>query len=232
MSSFKWIGKLFYPCLLIATLAISVSAAENTTEFAGSEGTEASPHLIANATGAEEQKTYVSAPETGITIKLLPSERAVQIQLDSTWISAHNASFAVGALYADKKMIGCTVVELQNSVDPVLELSYSGEQPPRCGLFLLNENYVPIYSAFACDLFNQAYSLEDGTFFAVVLTSTYNEALARLKEELSVLEGQKATSEATITQAEIDLINLPNKKNAYIQSRISYYMSSGSPGSR
>ncbi len=61
MRKFKWMGKLFCLCLLVATLAISASAAENTTEFAGGEGTEASPYLIANATHLNNVRNYLGA---------------------------------------------------------------------------------------------------------------------------------------------------------------------------
>lgn len=61
MRRLNWLSKLFCMCLLIATLAISASAAENTTEFAGGEGTEENPYLIANTTHLNNVRNYLSA---------------------------------------------------------------------------------------------------------------------------------------------------------------------------
>lgn len=61
MRSFKWIGKIFFLCLLAATLAVSAFAAENTTEFAGGSGTESSPYLISTKEHLNNVRNYLSA---------------------------------------------------------------------------------------------------------------------------------------------------------------------------
>lgn len=61
MRSFKWIGKIFFLCLLAATLAVSAFAAENTTEFAGGSGTASSPYLISTKEHLNNVRNHLSA---------------------------------------------------------------------------------------------------------------------------------------------------------------------------
>lgn len=188
--------------------------------------------LPALANSAEET-TYAAMPTTGIIMTLLPAENKVCVSLNPEAISE---GIVICALYQNGKMISCVTSAEVNTESNAFYLSYSGIRPPVCKTFIVNEQYAPIMAVPSCDLFSQAYRVEDGTFDYIMAynerTVVYDAELDRLQSELDVLEEQKAVSEEKVTQAELDLNKLPSKRNGYIQGRISYYVSSGVGGSQ
>jgi len=178
------------------------------------------------ATAAET--TYAFSTEEGLLLVLKPADKSIEVELSSNLIDLYGSGWVVCALYSRGKMIDCSMVPI-NSGSAAHELTYSGERPPKCKIFIVGDDFAPHASAKYCDLYTQAYSVEDGTYAYWTefseLTNTYNAELLPLQEKLAIAERAKADSEERLVQAKLDLANLPTKENAYVNERTQYYMS-------
>jgi len=190
--------------------------------------------LIATATS---EKTYSYLSDNGTVITFIPVAKKVKIEPSSDWGTQYTNDWVICALYSNGRMTTCSIEPTcSDNEDVVLNIGcLDGEYPLICKVFLFDENCAPQTSATICDLYNQAYCVEDGTFDYFTkfdkLANDYDYSLTELNQEISILEENGKTAQAKITQAKIDLEKLPTKKNSYISSRTSYHLANGAGGS-
>jgi len=179
---------------------------------------------------AADDFTYAFSPDDGVVVTLVPSENVVTVSCTDAWFSQHDVNYCICALYdANGRMIGSTLVS-NTDVPAEASIHYSGK-PPVCRLYSLSNSFCPTDDAATCDLYFEAYCVENGTFSYMKeyapLHLAFLEDYERAATELSQLEEQKTASEDAKTEAQLNLTNLPNKKDAYVSGRISYYMGKG-----
>lgn len=98
-------------------------------------------HLYAVWTPTE----YSYTPASGLTITSIPASRTIRVTVTGTW--AGNSSYtAICALYDGDKMTDCAVTENGSTV---MELQYSGDTPPLCKVFAVNQDWQPIRACTA-----------------------------------------------------------------------------------
>jgi len=190
--------------------------------------------LIVTATS---EKTYSYLSDNGTVITFMPAEKKVKIEPSSDWRTHYINDWRICALYSNGRMTTCSIEPAySDNEDVILNIDcLDDEHPIICKVFVFDENCAPQISATICDLYNQAYCVEDGTFdyFAKFdkLTNDYDYSLTKLQQEISILEESGKISQEKIKQARIDLEKLPTQKNSYISSRTSYHIANGAGGS-
>ena len=89
-------------------------------------------------------KAYSISPENGVTVSLIPLTKKVCITMSDSWCSRNGVKNGICAFYqSDGKFLQPSSMRPAINGCITIELSYSGNIPPVCKIFALDELYRP-----------------------------------------------------------------------------------------